>query len=260
MGRRRTPERCAVSAPADNLRLSATVLLLRETAGRLEVLMQRRAATLAFGGTWAFPGGAVDPADGDPCQDLAGTVRRAAIRECNEEACVRLCAETAASSMVGWSRWITPAGRMRRFDTWFFATALPPGQAVAGDSVEVVESLWIEPMAAIEARAGGRMPMMPPAVLSLIDLQMTFAQCRSLERLLEQARGRATPPILPRLTQREGNWIAVYPWDPEYVALGGAGVGADTGVAVPEHLRALPSRMTLAENYSRGLHPAAGQH
>jgi 8-oxo-dGTP pyrophosphatase MutT (NUDIX family) len=244
-----------VRASGSGLRLSATVLLLREVAGEVEVLMQRRAAGLTFGGTWAVPGGAVERGDGEPGADLAGTVRRAAIRECHEEAGIRLPGDAAATPMIGWSRWITPAGRMRRFDTWFFAAALPPGQDVVGDSVEAVESAWCAPAAAIEARGSGRMPMMPPALLSLIDLGHTFARCGSLARLLEREQARATPPILPRLAEIEGRWVAVYPWDRDYGALGGEGI--ELGDAIPAHLRELPSRMTLAENYASGLRPTA---
>ena len=51
---------------------AATVVLLREANGRLEALMMRRGAGLAFmGGMWVFPGGRVDPAD---C--LAGSLAR----------------------------------------------------------------------------------------------------------------------------------------------------------------------------------------
>lgn len=43
---------------------AATVLLLRERDGSLEVLMMRRAASIAFmGGMWVFPGGRLDAAD-----------------------------------------------------------------------------------------------------------------------------------------------------------------------------------------------------
>ena len=51
------------NAPAD-IRPAATVLLLREQGSRLEVLMTRRAAGLAFmGSVWVFPGGRLEDAD-----------------------------------------------------------------------------------------------------------------------------------------------------------------------------------------------------
>jgi 8-oxo-dGTP pyrophosphatase MutT (NUDIX family) len=46
---------------------AATVVLLREANDRLEALMMRRGAGLAFmGGMWVFPGGRVEPADRAP--------------------------------------------------------------------------------------------------------------------------------------------------------------------------------------------------
>ncbi len=46
---------------------AATVVLLREANERLEALMMRRGAGLAFmGGMWVFPGGRVEPADRAP--------------------------------------------------------------------------------------------------------------------------------------------------------------------------------------------------
>jgi 8-oxo-dGTP pyrophosphatase MutT (NUDIX family) len=46
---------------------AATLILLRETEGRLETLMMRRGSALAFmGGMWVFPGGRMDAADQAP--------------------------------------------------------------------------------------------------------------------------------------------------------------------------------------------------
>jgi 8-oxo-dGTP pyrophosphatase MutT (NUDIX family) len=218
-------------------------MLLRETAGRVEVLLQRRAATLSFGGTWVYPGGAVDPGDGDYVREPLAALRRAAVRECLEEAGVRLRDAAQGGDLVGWSRWITPGARERRFDTWFFAAALPPGQVVVGDVGETVESLWFEPQVALEAAASGRMLMMPPTRLTLLDLQLTYAAHGSLARLLEAERCRPIVPILPRLLGPADARIAVYPWDPDYDGL--PGEGWPLGGPPPEYLRRLPSRLLL---------------
>ena len=46
------------------LRAAATVLLLRDTADGVEVLMTRRSASASFApGAYVFPGGGIDPAD-----------------------------------------------------------------------------------------------------------------------------------------------------------------------------------------------------
>lgn len=95
---------------ADNrdvpVRAAATVLLVRDDPGGLEVLMLRRASKAVFaGGMYVFPGGRVDPADGGPeiesfCEGLDDRSASAAIgveqgglaywvaavRECFEEA------------------------------------------------------------------------------------------------------------------------------------------------------------------------------
>jgi 8-oxo-dGTP pyrophosphatase MutT (NUDIX family) len=52
---------------------AATVVLLRDGADGLEVYLLRRAGTMAFAaGMYVFPGGSVDPRDGDPATAWAG--------------------------------------------------------------------------------------------------------------------------------------------------------------------------------------------
>lgn len=54
-------------------RPSSTVMLLRDGPGGIEVFVLRRAATMAFAALMhAFPGGGVDPRDGDPGLPWAG--------------------------------------------------------------------------------------------------------------------------------------------------------------------------------------------
>ena len=55
----------AAEAPAAPVRPSATLVLVRDGAAAMEVLLLRRGRQLkAFAGAWAFPGGATDPIDG----------------------------------------------------------------------------------------------------------------------------------------------------------------------------------------------------
>src|SRR5512140_540806 len=110
-----------MSEPAMTPHPAATVVLLRDGARGCEVLMVRRNAQLSFhGGAWVFPGGRIDPADyaglADP-SDVIAAARRAAIREAAEEASVTV----AEDGLLLLSRWITPEGLPKRFDTWFFA-------------------------------------------------------------------------------------------------------------------------------------------
>jgi 8-oxo-dGTP pyrophosphatase MutT (NUDIX family) len=95
---------------------AATVMLLRERAGRLEVYMLRRKPSMAFApGAMVFPGGSVDPRDADEQvawagpdaadwgrifdapPDLARALVCTAVRETFEESGVLLAGESADS-------------------------------------------------------------------------------------------------------------------------------------------------------------------
>jgi 8-oxo-dGTP pyrophosphatase MutT (NUDIX family) len=161
---------------------AASVILLRDAP--LEVLMMRRHAKASFvPDTWVFPGGIVEASDVDLGDGTEmGTMRVAALRELFEESGIWLgaslddavakrralltgettfaaLAEEAAldfDSLVLTSRWITPIGVPKRFDTCFFL-ALAGTDAVPsvddGEDGEAVELRWITPCAAIETLA-----------------------------------------------------------------------------------------------------------
>jgi 8-oxo-dGTP pyrophosphatase MutT (NUDIX family) len=109
-------------------RPAATVLLLRDGAQGLEVLMTRRSATASFApGAYVFPGGTIDAADaqshglagGGAGQDDAHLTQAiAAIRESFEELGVALLRRADGSALatrmsprwIGSGRWWTNAG------------------------------------------------------------------------------------------------------------------------------------------------------
>lgn len=98
----------SLETPARGPRLAATVILVRDGEGGVEVFMEERHIRSDFvGGAYVFPGGAVDPDDRVPEELCAGRTDRsasqllgiehgglayfvAAIRECFEEAGVLL--------------------------------------------------------------------------------------------------------------------------------------------------------------------------
>jgi 8-oxo-dGTP pyrophosphatase MutT (NUDIX family) len=102
------------------VRAAATVLVLRDAAGGLEVLMLQRARRAVFAaGAYVFPGGAVDPSDGAPelaerCRGMTDELASArlgltsgglafyaaAVRECFEESGI-LLAERSDGSPAG---------------------------------------------------------------------------------------------------------------------------------------------------------------
>jgi 8-oxo-dGTP pyrophosphatase MutT (NUDIX family) len=78
--------------------------------------------------------------------------------------------------LTPWARWITPEASPRRFDTWFFAAALPPGQDATAapeghaDPGESESGAWLRPASALEAARAGRMTLLPPTAVTLGEL------------------------------------------------------------------------------------------
>ncbi len=149
-------------------RPAATVAVLRDGAGGLEVLMGRRSSKMNFhGGAWVFPGGRVDDADWAGAADEFEAARVAAAREAHEEAGVLV----HASSLVHVSNWTTPDIAPKRFATWFFAGPLGEGSAEAvADGVESDALRWFEPAEALAARADGEIDLAPPQFVTLVEL------------------------------------------------------------------------------------------
>jgi 8-oxo-dGTP pyrophosphatase MutT (NUDIX family) len=101
--------------------------------------------------------------------------------------------------VVYFAHWITPKAEPRRYDTRFFAAALPPGRAIRPDEREMVDAIWITPARALERFTDGKLPMVFPTVRTLQDLR-AFA---SAEEALEELQQRDVEPVLPRLVRTE---------------------------------------------------------
>ena len=146
---------------------SATVVLLREEAGALEVLMLRRSSKMAFhGGTWVFPGGRIDDEDWVEGGDALAAAARAAAREAAEEAGLVIDPGT----LVHLSNWTTPEISPKRFATWFFVAEAGEGIAEA-DGEETDEHRWFRPDDALAERASGNIELAPPQFVTLLTLR-----------------------------------------------------------------------------------------
>jgi 8-oxo-dGTP pyrophosphatase MutT (NUDIX family) len=144
------------------------------------------------------------------------------------EALERAEAWLEPARLLYWSHWITPlVGLQPRFDTRFFAVALPEGQVVREDGDEAVASVWVDPAEAC-ARAGrGELQLAPPTLLTLVDLARAAHRVRSVAALLLQEDGREPPPVTPRLRVDGTARRLLMPWHPDYAATQGEGVPAD---------------------------------
>ncbi len=157
---------------------AASVLVLREP---FELLLLRRSEKSSFvPNAWVFPGGTADPGE-----DLRAT----AVRETFEEAGLTLDPE----SLVPASRWITPVGLPKRFDTYFYLARVERDAAVTIDQREIVDSMWIAPAEALERRR--ELSLVFPTIKNL----EAIAGFTSIGELLESRRGATIEPVLPVL-------------------------------------------------------------
>lgn len=167
-------------------RRAATVALLRDGADGLEVYLIRRAAAMNFPAVTAYPGGGVEREDGQ-LEDPA-TLVRAAVREVVEETGVSL----TESSLVAFARWVTPEPLPVRFDTEFFAAALPAGQEPELRGTEADHAAWYNPAWLLANRASVNAQLLPPTLA-------TMYQIAAHTSVAEALAGLAQLPVTPLL-------------------------------------------------------------
>ncbi|HKX76006.1 MAG TPA: NUDIX hydrolase [Acidimicrobiia bacterium] len=190
--------------PAVVPRAAATVLLVVDRP--LEVLMVRRTPGGMFGGAWVFPGGVVDQGDGLVAEsDSDGdSLRAAAVRELVEETGVVI----AGHDLRFVSRWITPEGLPRRYDTRFFLGVVGKAPDLEAHALEVADAAFIAPVTALAAHQAHQWRMVLPTIAHLRWLARYESGSAAL-RATEEAR---TAPISPQL-RPDGSVVEVdLPW------------------------------------------------
>jgi 8-oxo-dGTP pyrophosphatase MutT (NUDIX family) len=103
-----------------------------------------------------------------------------------------------------WARWITPVTEERRYDTRFFAAALPSGQHARDVGGEADETAWLEPGAALAAAGRGEIALFPPTAVTLGELR----DCGRVPAALA-ARRRITALIPEVLIADGAAWLTV---------------------------------------------------
>ena len=117
-----------------------------------------------------------------------------------------------ATALVKFSRWITPAEVVVRFDTHFFLAPLPDGQEATIDGDEIVDQGWFTPAGALAAHHDGEIARVFPTIKHLEQL----AGFASAEALLDFARGREVGPVQPRVVTEGETARLLLPGEPGY--------------------------------------------
>jgi 8-oxo-dGTP pyrophosphatase MutT (NUDIX family) len=216
-------------APGATIQHAATVVVLRPSAAGREIYMLRRSAKSPFmPESLVFPGGRLDPDDGDVEQDASW--ERAVLRECAEEAGLRLEGRT----LRWFDTWLTPSAESRRrYLARFFLAELDAGEGehAKADGHETHDGRWATAAAHLAAWEAEEVDLPPPTVSVLMRLRE--AEARGLDVLLGVD---PRQPILPKVTAKGTELVILMPHDPEYA--GAPGEAAPT----PERARVLPTR------------------
>jgi 8-oxo-dGTP pyrophosphatase MutT (NUDIX family) len=92
-----------------------------------------------------------------------------------------------------WSRWVTPAGEVRRYDARFFVCALPEGAEPADVTTESASAAWFGVTAAIEQAQRGELGLLPPTLVTLSSI----AGFATVDDVLAAADERSLEPVQP---------------------------------------------------------------
>jgi 8-oxo-dGTP pyrophosphatase MutT (NUDIX family) len=127
-----------------------------------------------------------------------------------------ICVEERLTLDVGalhyFSRWVTPLGAPRRYDTRFFVASAPEDQRALHDDREVIGTRWLTPAAALADHEAGRMTMIFPTVRTMVALGRFDSAAEVIDHAAAQAR---VEPVVPMLRDEGGGMRLVLPGDPE---------------------------------------------
>ncbi len=161
-------------------------------------------------------------ADGTPVTfDEAGVIARFEQHRADVDAGVRriesVCEQEDlfmdAGALHYFSRWITPLGAPRRYDTRFFVAAAPELQEVTHDDRELIGTHWMTPADALHRHEAGEFVLIFPTVRSLVGLTRFGTAADVLAHAASQAE---VPAVLPTVVESPDGTRIVLPGDPEH--------------------------------------------
>lgn len=121
----------------------------------------------------------------------------------------------AVDQLMPLSRWVTPLGAPRRYDTRFYVVAAPTSQVASHDDIEVTTTSWIRPADALERHWAGEITLIFPTARSLVEL----SEWESIDSGLSGLDVASEPEgIVPAFRPVGDDYVLVLPDGSEYDA------------------------------------------
>jgi len=167
----------------DDLHLSLTACAIREGFEESGILLARRTGT----------GDYIDAAKSASLADWRPKLNASEVGlvEFLTKEDLRL----AADALVPFAHWITPTFMPKRFDTYFYVAAAPAGQLGRHDGSESVDSVWVNPLEAIEDK---RWTIIFPTKMNLLKL----GRAKSTADAIARAKSEPVVTVEPKVEQR----------------------------------------------------------
>jgi 8-oxo-dGTP pyrophosphatase MutT (NUDIX family) len=121
----------------------------------------------------------------------------------------------ALDQLTLFAHWVTPKGMPKRFDTYFFIAAAPPGQWARHDGHEAVDAVWLTPKAALAAATAGARKIIFPTRLNLELLDRS----NSVDAAISAARERTLVRVEPEISRQDGVLMLSIPEEAGYGAI-----------------------------------------
>lgn len=152
--------------------------------------------------------------DKGACLDIQNRFRDALLR--HEITFMKLCEtlglELACDLLTPFAHWITPEISPKRFDTRFYIAPAPLGQEESCDGQELVESVFLHPLDALEDARAGRRPIIWPTRMNLAKL----GKSPGVEEALAAARASPIVTVCPELAEGEKGPVLRIPKEAGY--------------------------------------------
>lgn len=115
----------------------------------------------------------------------------------------------ACDALVPFAHWVTPTFMPKRFDTYFYLAAAPAGQLGRHDGTESVDSVWVNPLEAIEDK---RWTIIFPTRMNLVKL----GKSKTVADAIAQAKAEPVVTVEPTVISRDGQQFLKIPENAGY--------------------------------------------